>query len=100
MSAGPWHLYLLECDGRAIYTGITTDVARRVDEHARGLSRAARFTRGAGRVRLLHAVALGDRALAARAEHRVKRLPRAAKLRLAQLRPARDALLALLGLEA
>ena len=100
MSAAAWHLYLLECDGRAVYTGITTDVARRLAEHAAGGRRAARYTRGAGRVRLLYAVELGDRALTARAEYRVKQLPRRAKLQLAAACPGRGQLLDLLGLTA
>jgi putative endonuclease len=93
-----WHLYLLECDGRSIYTGITTDVERRLAEHAAGLSRAARYTRGARQVRLLYAVELGDRGLTARAEYRLKQLPRAKKLRVAEQRPDRGELLDLLGL--
>jgi len=98
MSSLPWHLYLLECDGRAIYTGITTDVTRRFAEHAAGRSRAARYTRGARHVRLLYTVELGDRALTARAEYRLKQLPRATKVRIVEECLARAALLDLLNL--
>ena len=98
MAADGWHLYLLDCDGRTIYTGITTDVARRVAEHAAGLGRAAKYTRGAGEVRLLYSVEVGDRSLAARAEYRVKRLPRGRKAELACVAPSRSALLELLDL--
>jgi putative endonuclease len=96
--ADGWHLYLLDCDGRSIYTGITTDVARRVAEHAAGKGRAAKYTRGADEVRLLYAVALGDRSLAARAEHRLRRLSRPEKVRIARDVLAREALLERLGL--
>ena len=98
MNARPWHVYLLECGGQAIYTGITTDVARRVAEHAAGRSRAARFTRGRGAVRLLYAVEVGERGLAARVEHRLRRLPRDAKRAIAAERPGPAPLLARLGL--
>ena len=29
----PWHLYILECQGGSLYTGVTTDVERRFKEH-------------------------------------------------------------------
>ncbi len=73
--ASRWWLYIANCDGR-LYTGITTDVARRIDEHQRGLARAARFTRAAKEVELVYHASVGDRATALRLERRVKRLPR------------------------
>ncbi len=99
MNAARWHVYLLECDGRAVYTGVTTDVTRRVAEHAAGGRRAARFTRGRARVRLLYAVEVGERGLAMRVEHRLRRLPRATKLAIADAVPDAPALLGRLGLE-
>ena len=98
MSGTRWHVYLLECDGRAIYTGITTDVARRVAEHDAGKSRAARFTRGCKQLRLLYAVAVGDHALAARVEARLRRLPREVKIDIAASSPDAQSLLVRLGL--
>jgi putative endonuclease len=38
-----WFVYLLECENDKIYTGITTDVQRRFDEHLKGTG--AKFTR-------------------------------------------------------
>ena len=38
-----WFIYLLECRNGKIYTGITTDVQRRFDEHLKGTG--AKFTR-------------------------------------------------------
>ena len=38
-----WFVYLLECENGKIYTGITTDVTRRFDEHLKGTG--AKFTR-------------------------------------------------------
>jgi putative endonuclease len=76
-----WYLYLLQC-GRAIYTGITTDVEARMAAHASG--RGAKFTRGrAGQVLLFQAPA-GSRSQATRLEMAVKRLSHQAKLDLAQ----------------
>jgi len=98
VSARPWHLYLLECDGRTIYAGITTDVARRLAEHSAGLSRAARYTRGARQIRLLYAVELGERTLTARAEYRLKQLPRNTKVQIVEDQPGPGELLRLLDL--
>ncbi len=98
MSARPWHLYLLECDGRAIYTGITTDVERRLAEHTAGLSRAARYTRGVREFRLLYTVELGERTLTARAEYRLKQLPRNTKMQIVEDQPGPEDLLKLLDL--
>ena len=94
-----WWVYILDCDGR-LYTGATTDPDRRWREHRAGRSRAARFTRGAASVELLYAVALGERSLALRAEHRLKRLPRSEKLRLCEQSPSAVTLLERLALEA
>jgi len=38
-----WFLYLLECEGESIYTGITTDVQRRYAQHLAGIG--AKYTR-------------------------------------------------------
>jgi putative endonuclease len=92
-----WWLYILDCDGR-LYTGITTDPERRLQEHRAGRSRAARFTRGATSVELRYAVAVGERSLALRAEYRLKRLPRSEKLALCEQSPSVAELLERLAL--
>lgn len=92
-----WWLYLLDCDGR-LYTGISTDPERRYQEHLSGGAKGARFTRSATRIALLWHLPIGDRSLALRAEHRLKRLPRARKLALVARKPDTDALLQELAL--
>jgi putative endonuclease len=77
----PFSLYILRCADGTLYTGIAADVARRIDEHARG-SRGAKFLRGKGPLELVFEEAAGDRAAASRLEYRVKRLTRAEKLEL------------------
>ncbi len=72
-----WHVYLIECRGGRIYTGIATDVARRYAEHASG--KGARFTRAWPPERLLGSFEHPDRASASRAEHAIKRLTPARK---------------------
>jgi putative endonuclease len=81
MSSGPFSLYILRCADGSLYTGITTDVEKRVAEHASG-SRGAKYLRGKGPLELVLAEVVGDRATASRLEYRVKQLPRAQKLEL------------------
>ena len=77
----PWFVYLLECRGGRIYTGIATDVDRRLDEHRSG--RGARFTRAHPPVRELARLPCADRPEALRREAAIKRLTAAAKRELA-----------------
>lgn len=92
-----WQVYIVRCDGR-LYTGITTDAQRRLREHRAGRSRAARFTRSARTVELCYTVTVSSRSLALRAEHRIKRLPRARKLSIIESQPEAGQLLAELGI--
>lgn len=74
-----WWLYVLECDGGVLYTGVATDVGRRYDEHVSG--KGARFTRARKPVRLLYTEEHPNRSAAQVAEAAFKKLDRAAKLR-------------------
>lgn len=77
-----WVLYLLECQAADIettlYTGITTDLERRFNEHLAGVG--ARYTRSHPPLRVLAIREYTDRASASRAEAAVKKLPRQQKL--------------------
>lgn len=91
-----YSVYLVECGDGTLYTGIATDVARRIGEHG-GSARGARYLRGRGPLRIVYQRVIGDRALASRIEARVKKLARAEKADPALL-PARiDAWLEELG---
>ena len=80
-SPAAWFVYLLECRGGRVYTGIATDVERRIAEHRAG--RGARFTRAHPPERELARFPCPDRPFALRAEAAVKRLAPAAKRALA-----------------
>ncbi|MEA1063398.1 GIY-YIG nuclease family protein [Apirhabdus apintestini] len=75
-----WSLYILHTAGNRLYTGITTDVARRLREHQTG--KGAKALRGQGMLRLVFSHPIGDRALALRVEYRIKQLTRVQKERL------------------
>jgi putative endonuclease len=74
------YVYLLKCADDTLYCGWTTDLPRRVAEHQAGT--ASRYTRSRLPVEVATVVAVADRSAALREEARIKRLPRAAKLRL------------------
>lgn len=76
--ARAYSLYIVRCADDTLYTGIATDVGKRLAEHARG-PRGARYLRGRGPLELVFSVEVGDRAAAQRLEHRVKRLSRSRK---------------------
>jgi len=72
-----WHLYLVRCHDGSLYTGITTDVARRFEEHQGGMG--AKYLRGRGPLLLVFQKKLGSRSLALGVESRVKKLTKAKK---------------------
>jgi len=75
-----WFLYVLRCADETLYTGITTDLARRVAEHNSG--RGARYTAGRRPVAPLAAWRFPDRGAAQQAEYRFRHLRRTRKLAL------------------
>ncbi len=78
----PWFVYILRCGDDTLYTGITTDVGRRIEEHNAGKTPGARYTRSRRPVALAYTEKVGSRALAARREAEIKRLDRSSKLAL------------------
>lgn len=92
-----WFLYLVRRDDGALYTGISLDVDRRFREHLSG--RGAKALRGRS-LELVYRVKVGERALALRAERRVKALDKRAKERLLLEAPGCSALLQRLSLQA
>ncbi|WP_420998101.1 GIY-YIG nuclease family protein [Cupriavidus sp. 30B13] len=72
-----WFLYLLECEGNSIYTGITTDVERRFAQHQAGTG--AKYTRSHKPIRILGWKEFENRSEASKAEAAAKRLNSAQK---------------------
>lgn len=78
MSDTLFSLYIVRCADGSLYTGIATDVARRVKEHESG-PRGAKYLRGRGPLTLAFQTCIGDRSAATKAEYHVKKLPRSDK---------------------
>jgi putative endonuclease len=68
----------------ALYTGITTDVKRRFEEHQAGAPRGARSLRGKGPLELVFSADAGDRSRASKLEWQIKQWPRSRKEALAR----------------
>lgn len=77
-----YFVYLLECKDGSLYTGITTDVARRFAEHQSGIG--GRYTSAKGAVRVVYSEPHPDRSSASRREAEIKGWPREKKLRFIQ----------------
>lgn len=73
-------VYMVRCTDDTLYTGYTTDLERRIEEHNDGAG--AKYTRGRTPVELVHAEAFDSRSGALRREHEIKQLSRTAKERL------------------
>ena len=74
-----WYLYLLRCNDGSLYTGITTNVARRFAEHRENSGTGAKYLRGRRPLMLVFQKKLGSRSLALAVESKVKRLSKKRK---------------------
>ena len=73
-----WTLYILECSDGSLYTGITTDLANRINSHNEG--KASKYTRARLPVKLAYKKNVGSESSARKEEARIKGLSRKAKL--------------------
>ena len=80
-----WIVYMLRCADDSLYTGITTDIARRLAEHNGEGGLCARYTRSRRPVTFAYSESVDGRSEAARREAAIKRLDRARKLALCAL---------------
>ncbi len=77
-----WYVYILQCADNSLYTGITVDVERRVDEHNSSNKLGAKYTRVRRPVKLVYSEKLKNRSLAAKREYEIKQLKREDKEKL------------------
>ena len=73
-----WQVYILKCKDETFYTGITTDLERRVDEHNNSIL-GAKYTIGRRPVILVYSKKFKNRSLASKEENRIKKLTKAQK---------------------
>jgi len=76
-----WFVYILKCSDDTLYTGITIDLNRRVDEHNNS-PKGAKYTRIRRPLELLYFEEVKDKSSASKREIEIKKLSRAQKLEL------------------
>lgn len=76
-----WFVYILKCSDDTLYTGITIDLSRRVDEH-NSSPKGAKYTRIRRPLELLYFEEVKDKSSASKREIEIKKLSRAQKLEL------------------
>ncbi len=73
-----WFFYVLSCNDKSLYTGVTTDIQRRLKEH--NSAKGAKYTRSRLPVTLLYFREMPNRSIAQKQEYRFKKLTRDKKL--------------------
>jgi putative endonuclease len=70
-----WYVYILECKDKTFYTGITTDLERRIKEHNTSLL-GAKYTKSRRPVKLIYSKRKRNKSYAQKEEARIKKLKR------------------------
>lgn len=79
-AAVSWQVYIILCSDGSLYTGITTNVERRLRQHAEG--KGAKYFRGKEPLQVVYQEGGHTRSGASKREAQIKLLPRAKKLQL------------------
>lgn len=75
-----YYIYIIRCEDCTLYTGITTDPHRRINEHFNQTEKCAKYTRS-HKAKALEALwSTKNRSFASKLEYRIKRLTRQQKL--------------------
>tara|TARA_R110000824_G_scaffold357053_1_gene544365 strand:- start:295 stop:543 length:249 start_codon:yes stop_codon:yes gene_type:complete len=75
-----WYLYVVRCSDSTLYTGVTTDLKRRLNEHNTS-NRGAKYTKARRPINLVYYELYQSRSNAQKAEHKFKKLTREQKER-------------------
>ena len=75
-----WTLYIIECRDGSLYTGITTDLKKRLKRHNEG--KATKYTRARKPVKLVYSEEMSSESLARKREAEIKNMSRTNKLKL------------------
>ena len=93
-----WYIYFVRTRHGTLYTGIATDVVRRLSEHEQAGERGSKYLRSKGPLELAYQTKIGNRSLALKVERCVKKLTKEKKERIVTTTPAGEELLKFLGL--
>lgn len=79
-----YFVYILKCADESLYTGIATDIQRRIDEHNNS-DKGAKYTRARRPVNLLYSEEFPNRSEAQKREYFLKQLTKSQKIDLINL---------------
>ncbi|PTQ88994.1 GIY-YIG nuclease family protein [Agitococcus lubricus] len=79
-----WFCYMVRCADNSLYTGITTQLERRLTQHNGLLAGGARYTQSRRPVTLVYVESHADRRLASQREYQLKQLSKSSKETLVQ----------------
>jgi len=74
----PWYLYVLRCSDDTFYTGVTTNINRRLHEH-NNTPKGAKYTRSRRPVELIYSLTFSSQSTAQAAEAQFKKMSRKQK---------------------
>ena len=74
-----WSIYVIRCKNNALYTGITTDVTRRLQEHQQQSKKCAKYLRGKTPLELVYSQPIGSHKKALQLEQRIKKMTKRQK---------------------
>ena len=74
-----WTVYMVRCSDNSLYTGITKDINKRLDEHNSGNKSGAKYTRSRGPVTLVYTEKAESHSQAAKREHEIKQMDKKSK---------------------
>jgi putative endonuclease len=76
-----YHVYIVECNDKSLYTGISRDIEKRLFEHNNS-EKGAKYTRSKRPVKLVYSAVFTSRSEAAKEEYRIKKLSKDEKIKL------------------
>lgn len=77
-----YYVYIVKCADGTLYTGFTTNIERRLNEHNYSIKKAAKYTRSRRPVSLVYNEEYKTMSAALKREHAIKKLSRKRKIEL------------------
>lgn len=74
-----YYIYMIRCEDNSLYTGITTDLTRRLEEHIERGKKGAKYTLGHHAIKLETAWETTDKIKASKLEYHIKTLKKVQK---------------------
>lgn len=74
-----WYVYLVRCNDDSLYTGVTTDVTRRFQEHQAQGKKTAKYLRGKQPLSLVYVVGVDSKNEALQLEYKIKKMTKCEK---------------------